>query len=70
MRYLIERFLINGVSFSKNNIFDAIIMSCLNEEEDILITFEEGVIKHMEKYRLSRKSYRNSLEMIKNLKGI
>ena len=62
-------FLLEGASFWKNDILDAMIMSHLSIE-DTLITFDNGAIKHMRKYAPIRETYKRSLELIDELKVV
>lgn len=64
---IIQSFLLEGSSFWKNDILDAIIM-CHLTDEDKLVTFDNGAIKHMEKYEEVRLVYKNSLNLIRSLK--
>lgn len=59
--------LLNGASFWKNDIIDAIIMSHIRSDGDILLTFDQGAIKHMEKHKNQHAIYESSLKMIQSL---
>lgn len=56
----------NG-AFYKNNILDAIIV-CNLQNENKLITYDNGMIKHMERHKDSNKLYRDSLALINDLR--
>lgn len=53
----------NGSAFMKNDILDAIIL-CNIENEHQLITFDNGLLEHMRKYKENRPTYKSSLELI------
>lgn len=53
--------------FQKNDILDAMIICSLTEQE-VIITYDNGPIKHMEKHQAGRKAYENSLKMINRVK--
>ena len=57
---------IEGGTFWKNSILDAIIL-CHVDEENELITFDNGVILHMKKYEKERCEYTTSLSIIESL---
>ena len=53
----------NIAAFMKNDILDAIIL-CNIENEHQLITFDNGLLEHMRKYKENRPTYKSSLELI------
>lgn len=57
---------IEGGTFWKNSILDAIIL-CHVDEENEHITFDNGVILHMKKYEKERCEYTTSLSIIESL---
>lgn len=59
----------NGGAFYKNDILDAIIV-CNLQEGHILITFDNGAIKYMEKHQTENSAYRNSIETIRKIKPL
>lgn len=65
---IVSNILLNGSAFWKNDIIDAIIMSHIRTDEDILITFDEIAIEHMKKHKEEHPIYVTSLQMIANLK--
>lgn len=65
---IIANILLNGSSFWKNDIIDAVIMSHIRNAGDILITFDKGAINHMEMYKKDYNIYEASLQMINQLK--
>lgn len=64
---IVRNILLNGSAFWKNDIIDAIIMSHIRNEGDILITFDQGAINHMEKHLKKHPIYSTSLDLIKQL---
>lgn len=65
---MLKNILLNGSSFWKNDIIDAIIMCHIRNEGDILITFDQGALNHMKTHREEHTIYNASLQMIKRLK--
>lgn len=63
---IVENTLSNGGAFRKNDINDALILSCI-KESDIILSFDCGMRKHMQKYYDVRTEYKNSLNYINSL---
>ena len=57
---------LEGGAFWKNDILDAVIL-CHVDEENRLVTFDEGVKQHMKKHQEKRVSYNESLKLIESL---
>lgn len=55
----------NGSPFLKNDILDAIIL-CNIDEEYKIITFDNNMKEHMQKFSDTRSTYKSSIELIKN----
>ena len=63
-----ERILERGGLYLKNDILDGLILQHLYlDENDKIVTFDSGMIKHLEKYSQSEKRYQNSLNLIISL---
>lgn len=58
---------LSGV-FNKNDISDAMILAAVSAN-DILLTFDAGVIKHLTRFQDAKAEYTNSLKEIQILKG-
>lgn len=58
----------SGGAFFKNDINDALILSALNEN-DVMLSFDNGVIEHMQKYANDRPEYQKSLKFIKSVQN-
>lgn len=63
----LERIMVHGGVFWKNDLLDAFIL-CNVEDKHVLITFDEGVLKHMEKRKDKHPKYQISLDIINKLK--
>lgn len=63
---IVKNTLSNGGAFRKNDINDALILSCI-KESDIILSFDCGMRKHMQKYSNVRIEYKNSLNYINSL---
>lgn len=60
---IMKKCCIEGGSFKKNDILDAIIL-CHIKEDHQLITFDTGIQKHMKKYKDEKEEYNDSLNII------
>ena len=63
---IVKNTLSSGGSFCKNDINDALILSCI-QESDIMLSFDCGMKNHMQKYSNVRTEYKNSLNYINSL---
>lgn len=63
---IVNKCLLNAGEFWKNSINDAFILSTIGEN-DILISFDNGVRKHMENYKDTKPNYKNSVDEINKL---
>lgn len=63
---IVEKCLFSGGAFMKNDINDALILSTVNSN-DIFLSFDNGVIKHMEKHQSTRNEYAKSLNAINQI---
>ena len=64
----LEKIVISGAALWKNDFLDALIM-CNIQNEHILITYDNGVIKRMEKRKEQYLKYQESLAVITKLKS-
>ena len=64
----LENIVTNGAALWKNDFLDALIM-CNIQDEHILITYDTGVIKRMEKRKEQYPKYQESLDIICDLKA-
>lgn len=62
---IIKSIILNGSPFMKNDINDSMILSSIGSD-DYLITCDNGMLKHMEKYRANRSEYNTSLHFCKD----
>lgn len=62
---IIKSIILNGSPFMKNDINDSMILSSVGSD-DYLITCDNGMLKHMEKYGANRSEYNTSLHFCKD----
>lgn len=63
---IVKNTISNGGAFRKNDINDALILTNL-QPGDIILTFDNRMIEHMEKHSQARKEYDNSVKKIKSM---
>ena len=63
---IVSNTITNGGAFRKNDIIDAQVLSCL-QQTDTILSFDRGMIKHLEKYADTRIEYQNSIRLIKSI---
>ena len=63
---IVENTISNGGAFRKNDINDALILLYL-QQGDVIITFDNRMIEHMEKHAEKRKEYDDSVRLIKSI---
>ena len=62
---IIKSIILNGSPFMKNDINDSMILSSIGSD-DYLITCDNGMLMHMEKYGANRSEYNTSLHFCKD----
>lgn len=66
---LIQRVLLDGCCYKKNDLIDALILECLEIKEiEAIISFDGGIIKTLGRYSEKRPKYIRSLELIESLR--
>ena len=65
---IVKNTISNGGAFRKNDINDALILTSL-QTGDIILTFDNRMIEHMEKHAKIRKEYVDSVKLIKSILG-
>lgn len=60
---IVNKCLLCSGEFRKNSINDALILSSIGEN-DFLVSFDNGVIKHLEGFKTNKDNYKNSLNEI------
>ena len=63
---IVKNTISNGGAFRKNDINDALILTSLRTK-DIILTFDNRMIEHMEKHTKTRKEYADSVKLIKSI---
>lgn len=63
---IIKKSISDGRAFLKNDINDALILNSLTEN-DVIVTFDNGMITHMENCTDKRIEYKNSIALIKSI---
>ena len=63
---IIYKSLSSGGAFLKNDINDALILSTLSEDR-IILSFDNGIIEHLQKHASERSEYQKSLLLITSL---
>lgn len=66
---ILKKSIIQGGAFQKNDINDALILCALNGD-DVIISFDNGMLGHLREHENDREEYKNSLALISSLRHI
>lgn len=64
---ILKKSITQGGAFQKNDINDALIL-CTLKTDDIIISFDKGMIAHLREYESKHEEYKNSTAYISNLR--